>query len=48
MNFNTSGSSLYGGDFNSRIGDTPDFIEGVDKIQERNVIDFTKICMEIF
>ena len=46
--FQHLGKFIICGDFNSRIGDTPDFIEGVDKIQETNVIDFTKICMEIF
>jgi hypothetical protein len=28
------------GDFNARIGDTVDFIEGVDDVKPRNVIDF--------
>lgn len=30
------------GDFNSRISDLPDSIEGVDILPERHVIDFTK------
>ncbi|XP_053391507.1 uncharacterized protein LOC128554275 [Mercenaria mercenaria] len=29
------------GDFNSRCGDEPDFIEGIDEIPMRNVVDFT-------
>ena len=28
------------GDFNSRLADIPDFIEGVDEVPERDVIDF--------
>ncbi len=30
------------GDFNSRIGNMVDFIEGVDVVPQRNVIDFTR------
>ncbi len=30
------------GDFNSRIGYVQDYIEGVDQIPEREVIDFTR------
>ncbi len=28
------------GDFNSRIGDMADYIEGIDSISERHVVDF--------
>lgn len=34
------------GDFNSRIADLYDYIEGIDNIKERNVIDLKKIGME--
>lgn len=30
------------GDFNSRIGDMPDYIEGVDDVTDRNVVDYNK------
>ena len=36
------GKFILCGDFNSRIGDMADFIEGVDVIQDRNVIDYSK------
>ena len=36
------GQFIICGDFNSRIGDMPDHIEGVDSIPSRNVVDFTK------
>ena len=29
------------GDFNSRCGDASDYIEGVDEVRDRDVIDFT-------
>lgn len=29
------------GDFNSRIGDTSDFIEGIDNVPNRDIVDFT-------
>ena len=29
------------GDFNSRIGESPDFIEGIDDVPNRNIIDYT-------
>ncbi len=29
------------GDFNSRVGNASDFIEGVDMIPERDTVDFT-------
>ena len=38
-------------DFNSRIGDMLDFIEGVDVITDRNVIDFginKYVCSDTF
>ena len=35
------GSTLYlRGDWNSRCSDLPDYIEGVDTLQERNIVDF--------
>ena len=42
------GKFIICGDFNSRLGDMADFIEGVDTIQERNIIDYSKICMANF
>ena len=36
------GKFIICGDFNSRMGDMADFIEGVDTIQERNIIDYSK------
>jgi hypothetical protein len=30
------------GDFNSRIGEELDYIEGVDNVPERNVVDFKR------
>ena len=36
------GQFIICGDFNSRIGDMPDYIEGVDFLPEKNVIDFSK------
>lgn len=38
----TTGDYIIGGDFNARMGDLPDYIEGSDDIQERNVIDDIK------
>ena len=35
------GTIIICGDFNSRCGDEPDYIEGVDCVPCRNVIDFT-------
>lgn len=34
------GQFIICGDFNSRIGDMPDFIEGVDMLPDRDVVDF--------
>jgi hypothetical protein len=36
------GEYIIGVDFNARIGDLTDFIEGTDDVQERNVIDEVK------
>ena len=37
-----NGSPFYlFGDWNSRVSDMPDFIEGIDILPERNVVDFT-------
>ena len=38
--FQSTGTPLICGDFNSRCGDLEDFIAGIDDIAPRNVIDF--------
>jgi len=40
--YQKSGSVTVCGDFNSRCGNIPDFIEGVDTIGEREIIDTTR------
>jgi hypothetical protein len=37
--YQNDGKFLIMGDFNSRIGDRPDFIEGIDNVPERDIID---------
>ena len=39
--FQNFGTILICGDFNSRCGSNEDYIEGIDEIQEMEVIDFT-------
>ena len=39
--FQNFGTAFICGDFNSRCGSNEDFIEGIDKIQEMEVINFT-------
>jgi hypothetical protein len=36
------GPYLIGGDFNARIGDLADYIEGVDDLSERTITDYTR------
>ena len=38
--YQNEGEIFICGDFNSRIGDAYDFIEGIDELQERNVVDY--------
>ena len=39
--YQNSGPIMLCGDYNGRSGNIPDFIEGVDDICDRNVVDFT-------
>ena len=39
--YQNKGTVFICGDFNSRCGNKPDFIEGIDEIPMRNVIEFT-------
>ena len=36
------------GDFNSRLGDLVDYIEGVDEVPPRDILDFSKMLMVNF
>ena len=40
-NYQNKGHIFICGNFNSRIGDMQDFIEGVDDIQSRDVLDYS-------
>ena len=40
--YQTEGQIVLCGDFNSRIGSSPDYIEGVDSLPPRSVLDFSK------
>ena len=39
--FQNEGTLFVCGDFNSRVGDDSDYIEGVDDVRPRKVLDFT-------
>ena len=39
--FQNDGTLFVCGDYNSRVGDDSDYIEGVDDVRPRNVLDFT-------
>ena len=40
--YQDSGPYILCGDFNARCGDQQDFIEGVDEVQHREIIDYRK------